>query len=396
MTHGRALRRGIGQGRTLLAIAVANLWRGKWSSLAIVVCVMLVVVVLMAFLAMARGFDAAAKNAGSEHVGLVLGEQATSEAMSRLTRDQVELLRSAPLSGVAGAATPLSAEFDMTVSAQREEDGSRLNMTLRGLERTGVSLREGFALVEGRAYVSGRSELIVGRGLAARTRSLGTGRRLRLAGRDWTVVGIFTLATPAFESELWADIASVQTAYGRENQFQSVRIPLPDAQALARLREYVANDPRLGLDVQTERQFYRAQARGTSNVMRYLGWPLAAILAIGCLAGVFNTAMIAVHAQRRAIRILHLQGFSSSAIFGSVLFETVALSAIGAALGIALSYAALQGVPTSTVGAGFTTVRYALQVDAGAAAEAVALALAIGVLGGLLPAWRSLTGRSAC
>ncbi len=379
----------------LVPYAFGNIVRARWSSLTMIACVTLVIVILGAFLSMARGFASTAKSAGSDTVAVFLGAQSPSEGNSQLTREQIELLANAPglqlLSG-AGAAK-LSPELTMTVSGHRRTDRVRLNATLRGLTLAGISLHDGFHLVAGRLPAPGRYELVVGRKLAETTAGTDIGDTTVLAGRRWLIVGRYALASPVFETEYFGDLTAVQSAYGRENQYQTVRARLAGAAALGRVKAFVAADPRLDLDVRTERQLYAAQAKSTSDLIMVLGWPLAAVLSIGALAGVFNTMFIVLEGRRHSLRVVRLLGFSSHAVVASVVVETVLLSVIGALAGLAIVFVAAHGVEATAVGSDFTTITYNLRIDAVAILQSLALAIIIGIIGGVVPASRFASGR---
>jgi putative ABC transport system permease protein len=77
------------QVRGLLPYALGNMWRARWPSLTIIACVLLVIVILNAFLSMARGFSATARSAGSESIAIVLGRGSESEANSQVTPEQI-------------------------------------------------------------------------------------------------------------------------------------------------------------------------------------------------------------------------------------------------------------------------------------------------------------------
>lgn len=371
------------QFRGLLPYAVGNMWRARWPSLTIIACVLLVIVILNAFLSMARGFSATARSAGSDSIAIVLGRGSQSEANSSVSPEQIALLASAR--GIAGKP---SAELTMTVSGKEKGKQQKINSTLRGLPEAGLQLREGFRIVEGRSFTPGKYELLVGRKLSETVAGAEVGRTIVLAGRTWTVVGKYALDSAVFESEYLADIGAVQSAYGRQNQYQSVRVRLAQAGGLQPLQAFIDADARLDLTAQTERQLYREQVKDTSAIIMYLGWPLAAILSVGALAGVLNTMLIVLEGRQRSLNVLRMLGFSPRAVLFSVLFETVLLAWIGALLGTGLVYLAAQGHEATLMGGGFTTITYHLDIDAMALLQSLALAAAIGVAGGLVPGWK--------
>ena len=117
----------------------------------------------------------------------------------------------------------------------------------------------------------------------------------------------------------------------------------------------------------------------------YLGWPLAAMLSVGALAGVFNTMFIVLEGRRHSLKVVRMLGFSPQAVMASVVLETILLAVIGALVGTFLVFLAVRGLETTVMGSGFTTITYNLRVDAAALLQSLALAIVIGVIGGAVP-----------
>ena len=63
-----------------------------------------------------------------------------------------------------------------------------------------------------------------------------------------------------FESEIWADLPVVQSLFNRHNFVQTVRARLESPAALAALKSYSDDDPRLKLDVKSEAAYFADQA----------------------------------------------------------------------------------------------------------------------------------------
>jgi len=367
----------------LVPVTLGGMWRARWPSLTIVGCVMLVVVLLNAFLAMTRGFTAMAGSTGSEQIVVMLGQGAESEAASVVSMEQLALLANAPGLQRAASAAVLSPELTMTVSRRARDGIGRVNGSLRGLRAEGLALRDGFRLVEGRMFTPGRYELIVGRELAGRVSGAAVGSRIRLSGHAWTVVGTYALASKVFETEYLADLLALQSAYGREGQVQTVRARLEGAAALAALQRFIGADSRLTLGAVSERQFYQEQMKNTTNIIGYLGWPLVGVLSVGVLAGMFNTMLIVLEGRRQSLSILRMLGFSAAAIRLNVLLETVLLSIAGALAGSALVFLAVQGRDATLVGSGLAAIPYQLGLDLVALGQSLGLAVALGLAGGL-------------
>jgi putative ABC transport system permease protein len=377
------------QVRALLPVAAANSWRSRWASLTISVCTLLVVVVVAAFLSMASGFEATTKSAGSDRVAVILGVQSTSETNSQISSEQVSLLSEIPELSRGEGITHFSPELTFTVGGTSKDDGRRINMPLRGLDEPGRKLRSGFRMIEGRLYGSGAQEVIAGRKLYREIGSPPLNSMITLGGRSWALVGVFELDSPVFEGDYWTDLSSMQSAYGRQNQVQAIRMGLTDPSVIDRIRTFVDEDPRLTVDVWTERSLYERQGESVARLIRYVGWPLAIILAAGCIAGILNTMFISMQSRRRSLRTLRIMGYAPAAIVTSVVAEGCALAAIGAAFGLLLVFLVLDGLDASMIGVSFMTVDYNMRLTPMDMVLSMIVALLIGMVGSMIPAWKA-------
>jgi putative ABC transport system permease protein len=359
-------------------------------SLSTVVAVALVVMVLLTFLAMSYGFQKTLAGTGSPDVAIALRGGAAAEINSAVTRDQVRLIEEGP--GIARGADgrPLtSAELYLVVDGVKRSTGTKANLPLRGVGRDGANVRKGITIQAGRMFAPGSNEVVVGKSLAAEFAGFDLGQTVKLGTSPWTVVGIFTADGGVFESEIWADAPSVQSLFKRENYFQTVRARLESPAALASLRQYVENDPRLKLDVKTERDFYAEQSGETTDLIQKLGWPLAIAMAFGALAGALNTMYSSVAARAVEIATLRAIGFGGTPAFIGTLVESLLLAALGGVIGAFATWLVFDGFTTSTLGASFTQVVFSFELSPGLVLQGVALALVVGLVGGLFPAIRA-------
>jgi putative ABC transport system permease protein len=321
---------------------------------------------------------------------VVLRGGSQSEINSVVTRDQVRLVEEGP--GVAKGADgkPLvSAELYLTVDGIKRTTNTKANLPLRGIGAEGARLRRGITLVEGRMFNPGSNEIVVGKGLRSEFSGFDLGQTVTFATTRWTVVGVFAAEGSVFESEIWADLPVVQSLFKRNNVFQTVRARLTSPAALADLRAYVENDPRLKLDVKSEAEYFAEQASRTSDLIQKLGWPLAIAMAFGALAGALNTMYSSVAARAVEIATLRAIGFGGLPAFVGTLIESLILAAIGGALGALATWLIFDGFTASTLGASFTQVVFSFQLSPRLIAQGVVLALVVGLIGGLFPAVRA-------
>ncbi|WP_439637046.1 ABC transporter permease [Oceanicaulis sp.] len=377
----------------ILAVTSINLRSipQRWGmSLATILSIALVVGVLLGFLAMANGFRATVSGTGSEQIAVLLRSGAQAELNSGFGRDTVRLIETAP--GVARDADGnalLSAELYVITDATKRSTGNDASLSLRGVDDAAPRLRENFQIVQGRMFSEGSNEIVVGEGVIREFSGFDLDTTIRMGPNEWRIVGIFSTGGSVFDSEIWADIGTVQNLYQRGASYQSIRVELDGEGGLEALRQYVEDEPRLDLDVETEKDFFAQSAGGLSNLIMYLGWPLAIIMAVGALAGAWNAMYASVDSRIREIATLRTLGFSGFAAFVGTLVESLILALIGGMVGAVITYFVFDGVSASTLGGSFTQVVFSFAVTPTAVVSGVILALLVGLLGGFFPALRA-------
>lgn len=105
---------------------------------------------------------------------------------------------------------------------------------------------------------------------------------------------------------------------------------------------------------------------------------------VGAL-GVFNTMLMSVSERTREIGVLLAVGWRRSRVIGLVLIESMALSLIGGAAGVVLGVLGVTLLEQHALLRGKISGVFTVDLIAGA----LVLAVVLGLLGGLHPAWRA-------
>lgn len=374
----------------VVAMNVKSIGQRFWPSVSTALAVALVVVVLLSFLAMANGFQKTMRGAGRDDVAIVLRAGSQAELNSGLTRDQVRLIGEGP--GVVrdgNGDAVISPELYLIVDGVKRDTGTKANLPLRGIGAAGAGLRDGLKIVEGRMFASGANELLVGRALQREFQGFEVGNTVRFGKTQWTVVGAFETGGTVFESEFWADLPVVQSLFNRGAAVQTVRAKMVSPEAVAQLKAYSDNDPRLKLDVVSENAYFADQASGTTNLIAKLGWPLAIAMAFGAIAGALNTMYSSVASRTREIATLRAIGYGGFPAFVGTLVESLVLAALGGVIGAAAAFLFFDGLSAATLGASFTQVVFQFALTPALVLNGLILGMVIGLIGGLLPAMRA-------
>jgi putative ABC transport system permease protein len=375
----------------ILAITLMNL-RGLperlGASLVIVVGLAGVVGVLTALLAMGGGLARTLNATGAPDRAIVLRGGSNAELNSGLDRDSATLVTELPGVRKRADGTPLaSREMILIAELPLRRSGTGGNVTLRGVEDAGFALRPELSIVQGRRFQPGLNEIMVGAGVPGQFEGAEYGATLRIRGADWTVVGVFE-AGNAHDSEIWLDVATAQGAFSRGG-YSSVLLALESPEALSDLQAAIAADPRLTLDAESQRQYYARQTASSTASIRALTTLVTIVMALGAIFAALNTMYASVAARTTEIATLRALGFGALPVVASVLVESMLLALAGGLLGAAAAWLLFNNVAVTTLGANFTQVVFQFHVSAGLVLTGLTLALAIGFLGGLLPALRA-------
>ena len=347
------------------------------------------VAILIGAMALASGFQAALLETGSNDNLLVLRKGADSEISSGITRDAVNILRALPDVATAADGHPLaSAEVVVLTNRPRVGQTGTSNVTVRGVDPEALAFRSRVRIVEGRMFAPGTAEIVVGRRIANRFSDCRIGDRMRFGQQDFTVVGHFEAGGASFESEVWGDNKVLMPVF-RGDVFESFTFRMKDPSRYEALKRQLESDPRLGVDVHREREFYADQSVMLSSTIRVAGWFIVLIMAVGAVFGAMNTMFAAVSARTREVAVLLILGFSPLAVMLSFLVESTSLALIGGALGCLIALP-VNGIVTSTTNfSSFSEVAFAFRVTPRALGVAMVFAAMMGVVGGLLPALRA-------
>jgi len=350
-----------------------------------------VVVVFLSVLSIAAGFSAAMRQSGSPRRALVMRSGADSEMTSGLGGPEVDIIKQAPGMQRDGQTALASAELYVIIDLPKKSSpDAPANVPMRGIEPTGMRLRNEVSLIAGRMLEFGTNEVIVGRGANVQFAGLEVGQTIVSGQSRWQVVGVFEADGGVAESEIWADARALQGAYRRGNSYQSVLASLDSVDSLAAFNDWLTSNPAVNVMVRRENEYYAGQSQALTRLIRTVGFTIAGLMGIGAVFGAILTMYTAVATRAREIATLRALGFNTSSVLVSVLAESLALGAIGGLVGGVAAYLAFNGYQTSTMNfQTFSQVAFAFAVTPSLLAQGLTYALVMGLVGGLLPAIRA-------
>lgn len=349
-----------------------------------------VVVVLVAVLSIAEGFFAAMESAGSPTRALIMRSGADSEMTSGFGGPETDIIKQAPGIARDGQRAIASAELYVLIDLPKRTTGTGANVPLRGIEPSAFQVRDEVKIVEGRTLQFGTNEVVVGRAASHLFSGLDVGSEIRSGRNTWKVVGIFDAGGSVAETEVWCDARTLQGVYRRGNSFQSVLLKMPSPESFDGLKNWLTANPQVNVAVRREQEYYAAQSRALTTVIRTIGFAIAGLMGIGAIFGAILTMYTAVATRSREIATLRALGFNSFAVVVSVLTESLGLAAMGGLLGGLVAYLAFNGYEASTLNfQTFSQAAFKFRVTPALLMLGLAYALVMGLVGGLMPAIRA-------
>jgi putative ABC transport system permease protein len=376
--------------RIPLVYNVRNLGQRRVSTALTALGIALVAWVFIFTLALAGGFESALRATGSRDNAMIVRSGSTAELTSIISRDVAAAIQSQPEIARAPDGKPLSTAELVVIWNLPRKSGTTTNVVVRGIGPKSSPLRPKVRLVEGRMFQPGLNEIVVGKMVHERFRNAAVGDKLKLSGREWSVVGVFDAGGTSYDSEIWGDVELFMPVFDRP-VYQSVILRLDDPSHFGALKKRLEADPRMSVAVHHEDEFYAAQSGLLAQLLRSLGIFVTLIMALGAIFGALNTMYASVGARTKEIGTLRAIGFSGGAVLLSVLIESTLLALLGGAIGALLAIP-VRSFTTGTMSfASFSELAFKFDVTPGMLAAGIVFAGAMGLLGGFFPARKAAT-----
>jgi len=372
---------------------VRSLMVRKTTTLATAGGIALVVFVLAAALMLSAGVKKTLVAGGRDDNAIVLRKGSGNEMSSSIDGPTVSLVLAAPGVKKDETGAPLGTGEIVVVIAQQKlsaEPGQVSNILVRGVTENVFKVRPEVHLIAGRAPKPGTDECLVGKGIAGNFQGMNLGGKFELKkNRPVEVVGIFEAGGSSFESEVWANIETARTSFGREGLVSSVTVRLESAAKLDGFKATVSTDKQLQLETKRETTYYEEQSQGTALFISGMGWVVSVFCAFGAMLGAMNTMFAAVVQRKREVGTLRALGFSKFAILSSFVLESTFLALVGGLFGLAasllLSFVRVSMMNFST----WQEVSFSFYPAPNLLLGSLVAGAMMGILGGFLPALKA-------
>jgi len=346
------------------------------------------IVVFLVFAAGAfnQGMDSMLRSTGSPQNVILLSAGAEESVERSEIAVQVETLAAAGIRGIqqqmGTAAVSGEVHFMGQVTVASHAPAQAL---LRGVTPAAFLVHREVRVLEGGFPGSGQA--LVGRlahhALDLPENALAIGSQLEFEGQSFTVAGIFEAPGTVMESEVWLDRNDLMTLTQRDSLSCAViRLESPDDFSAADL----FSKQRLDLELRAIRESdYYENLSGFYAPIRAMTWVTAALIAAGAVFGGFNMLYAAFASRIRELATLQAIGYTRTAIFISLLQESLLATLSGTLLA---AFAAVLFLEGQTVH--FSMGTFYLSLSGSVITTGLLTGLCLGILGMIPPAIRCL------
>jgi putative ABC transport system permease protein len=274
-------------------------------------------------------------------------------------------------------------EAQIFVWAREKATGTGVGFPITGAGAELTEYTPELHLTSGRMFRRGLRELIASNYCARVYHDFSVGDTRVIDGKDWHVVGNFNLGRSDGTCTVYADVDTVLSTFGRYD-YNQVNVMLQSPSAFDALVHAIAASPSLQIRAEREAALAKADFAPVNGILDFVSYFIGTILAVAATIGAANSLYAVVDGRRRELATVRAVGFRGVPVIIATLIEAVLMALPGALIGVGLAWVFFNDRTASPFG-----FRFHLAVTPSLALLGVGWSLAIGLIGGLLPAVRA-------
>jgi putative ABC transport system permease protein len=243
------------------------------------------------------------------------------------------------------------------------------------------------SITAGTRIRDGQPEILLGE-LLADSLKKHVGDSLEIQGSNFNVVGVFHGGSALEAGAVIMPLDQMQKLSSLQGKVTAFHVRLKPAPAGESHEHYLARAQGLIESAVPGVRAVPAAERASNNQLVLLAhaaaWGTSSVALLIGILGIANTMAMSVFERTREIGVLRALGWNSRRVLLLIQLEAAALGMAGGFLGIALGWLALRLLARLPQTASIVSTSFPPQI----LAEALAIAIAAGLLAGIVPAWR--------
>ena len=210
-----------------------------------------------------------------------------------------------------------------------------------------------------------------------------TGDTLEIVeGEAFEIVGVYESFNVIQNGSLVVSIKQLQRLMGRDDEVSGFSIVTTDSADRALIDRVAADVEKMETEIKVRPTREHVESLSEIQLAVAMAWLTSTVATLIGAVGVLNTMFMSIQERTLEIGLLRAVGWSRSRVVAMILMEAVLLSAIGAAIGIAVSFVLVKLLTKMPAVNGLIEGHISPVVIA----QGIGIALLVGFIGGLLPA----------
>ncbi|MEN6290840.1 MAG: ABC transporter permease [Methanobacterium sp.] len=323
--------------------------------------------------------------AGEAEITVMANGSNSFQSSADLNMTQVTNIKK--ISGVKDAAGVLSEEVSLNGSSSSSgsgfgRGGGQGGFSVTGIDSSKLSLvGVSGSSINGTIFNNSANEIIIGK-TAAQNQNKTIGDNITLYNQTFKIVGIYETGSFMTDGGAYMSLSKLQNLTSNTNKISNIEVKVDDNANVTQISQAITN---AYSNLATSTALDQANmVNGILNTINTATWAISLLAILIGGIGVINTMIMSVYERTREIGVLKAVGWPSRRILGMVVGEsivlTLAAAVVGTIIGTVVVYGGLMLFGISSLTPVFTLDLLV---------RAFGVALLVGVLGGLYPAYRA-------
>jgi putative ABC transport system permease protein len=304
------------------------------------------------------------------------------------TIDQSRVTNIKGISGVKDAAGILKVINSSSSSASGTSNGQMGSggfgaLSITGIESSELSLA-GVSTdnVNGSLFSAGSPDEVIMGKTAAQSLNKTVGDNINLYGKNFKITGIFETGNFIQDAGIFMSLNTLQNLTSNQNKVSNIYVKVNDNADVTQVSESIANAYPNELSTTTAADQAKRinQALGTIDTA---SWAISLLAIFIGGVGVINTMIMSVFERTREIGVLKAVGWKDRRILGMIIGESIVLTLLAAVAGTVIGVVGVEVLLSFSS----STITPVFSIDI--LIKAFGVALIVGVLGGLYPAYHA-------
>jgi len=367
----------------MLDLALKNISKQRTRTLLTVIGIVIGITAIVALGSFAEGINAMVNKELGAIAGKIIvtqkdsGGAMTAYAGSDITQEQLDNIKSIP--GVDDAVPMVWYMPRGAGLGQGMPSWFAIGIDISKLD---VMLGKNIVIEDGSRFEPGEHDVAIVGTTVAENLNVKVGDFFTVKDRDFLVTGVVEKTDiQDVDSGVIVPIEDLQSLIGKENSYQMVYVIPEDPQLSESVADEI-NSQDDTLSAMSSKDLAR-QVSEIIDTVRIFTFGVGAVAAFVGGLGVMNTMIMAVIERKRELGVMKAIGATRRLLLVQILTESSAISLIGGLVGLFLGWLVSFGFGF------FTGGMINGVVTPGLALGSLAFALALGVFGGLYPAWKA-------